>query len=383
VSRGLFERSGSDRILLGVGGGVARALGVDPVLIRLLAVLLVLAGGSGLIVYGALALLMAPPIEPVRPWPERRQTAIGIVALLGAATIGLAVRELLIPLNVLLPGALLAGGVALVWRQVVAGRADDERPALRELVRLGGGLVLVTGGAVLFLTISGNLAELSSALVAGGVVAAGLGLLVGPRLQRARADAQAERNERVRTEERAAVAARLHDSVLQTLALIQRVEEPKRAQSLARRQERELRAWLYGGEQPGEPATLATVLRMAAADVEEHYGVAVELVQPSDGPLDDDLAALGGAAREAMTNAGRHAGVDAISVLARVADGEASVFVRDRGVGFDPEAVAPDRRGVRESIVARMARHGGRATIVSAPGAGTEVELVLPRSSAP
>jgi signal transduction histidine kinase len=277
------------------------------------------------------------------------------------------------------PAALLAGGVALVWRQVVAGRAQGERPALGELARVLVGVALLAGGAVVFLLDSGNLAELSSALVAAAVVATGLGLLVGPRLVRARAEAEAERRERIRTEERAHVAARLHDSVLQTLALIQRVDDPRRAQSLARRQERELRGWLYGGEEPDGSTTLANALREAADEVEEHYGVAVDLVQPSDGPLDEDLAALAAAAREAMTNAGRHAGVGEISVLARVGDDEASVFVRDRGAGFDPDAVAEDRRGVRESIVGRMARAGGRATVVSAPGEGTEVELVLPR----
>ncbi|UGS34144.1 ATP-binding protein [Capillimicrobium parvum] len=376
-----LERSARDRVLLGVCGGLARTLGVDAALVRLAFAALVLLGGSGLVVYGALALLLPAPAEPPRPWRGRRQEAIGIAALMAAASVGLAVRDLLIPLHVLVPAALLAGGVALVWRQVVAGRAGGERPALREIVRLGGGLALVGFGAVLFLSASGDLAQVSSALVAGAIVATGLGLLVGPRLARARADAEAERRERIRTEERAHVAARLHDSVLQTLALIQRVDDPRRAQSLARRQERELRAWLYGGEEPGEPATLATALRAAAADVEEHYGVAVELVQPSDAPLDDALEALAAAAREAMTNAGRHAGVESISVLARVADGEASVFVRDRGAGFDPAAVAEDRRGLRESITGRMARAGGRATVVSAPGDGTEVELLLPRRS--
>lgn len=379
-----LERSAADRVLLGVCGGIARGYRVDAALVRLAFAALVLLGGLGLVAYGALALLMPPEPAPARPWPERRPTAVGVAVLLGAATLGLAVRGLLIPLGVLLPTALLAGGVALVWRQVLAGRAD-ERPQLRELARLGGGLALLGGGAYLFLSAGSDLAELSSAVVAGAIVAAGLGLLLGPRLARARAEAEAERRERIRSEERARVAARLHDSVLQTLALIQRVDDPRRAQSLARRQERELRAWLYGGEGAGDGAggeTLAGALRAAAADVEEHYGVAVDLVQPSDAPLDDGLAALAAAAREAMTNAGRHAGVERIAVLARVTEAEASVFVRDRGAGFDLDAVADDRHGVRESIVGRMARAGGRATIVTAPGEGTEVELTLPRRAA-
>jgi signal transduction histidine kinase len=375
-----LQRAAQGRLLFGVCAGVARGFGVDVVLVRLVAAgLVVLGGGIGLIAYGALVLLLPREPGPVTPWPERSRTAFGLLILLACAMVGLAVNSLFVPLRILLPAALLAGGVALVWRQVISGREAGERPALRELARVVLGIVLLGGGAVVFLVDSGNLAELSSALVAAAVVATGLGLLVGPRLVRARAEADAERRERIRTEERAHLSAQLHDSVLQTLALIQRVDDPRRAQSLARRQERELRGWLYGGEQPGQAATLANALRAAADDVEEHYGVAVDLVQPSDGPLDDDLAALAAAAREAMTNAGRHAGVEEISVLARVGEGEASVFVRDRGAGFDPDAVAEDRRGVRESIVGRMERAGGRATVVSAPGEGTEVELVLPR----
>jgi signal transduction histidine kinase len=375
-----LQRAAQGRILFGVCAGVARGFGVDVVLVRLaFAGLVVLGGGLGLIAYGALILLLPREPGPVTPWPERSRTALGLLILLVCALVGLAVNSLVVPLRILVPAALLAGGVALVWRQVVAGRAQGERPALGELARVLVGVALLAGGAVVFLVDSGNLAELSSALVAAAVVATGLGLLVGPRLVRARAEAEAERRERIRTEERAHVAARLHDSVLQTLALIQRVDDPRRAQSLARRQERELRGWLYGGEEPDGSTTLANALREAADEVEEHYGVAVDLVQPSDGPLDEDLAALAAAAREAMTNAGRHAGVGEISVLARVGDDEASVFVRDRGAGFDPDAVAEDRRGVRESIVGRMARAGGRATVVSAPGEGTEVELVLPR----
>ena len=375
-----LQRAAQGRILFGVCAGVARGFGVDVVLVRLVfAGLVVLGGGLGLIAYGALILLLPREPGPVTPWPERSRTALGLLILLVCALVGLAVNSLFVPVRILVPAALLAGGVALVWRQVVAGRAEGERPALGELARVVVGVALLAGGAVVFLLDSGNLAELSSALVAAAVVATGLGLLVGPRLVRARAEAEAERRERIRTEERAHVAARLHDSVLQTLALIQRVDDPRQAQSLARRQERELRGWLYGGEEPGQAETLAHALRAAADEVEEHYGVAVDLVQPSDGPLDEDLAALAAAAREAMTNAGRHAGVGEISVLARVSDDEASVFVRDRGAGFDPDAVAEDRRGVRESIVGRMARIGGRATVVSAPGEGTEVELVLPR----
>lgn len=376
-----LQRAARDRILFGVCGGIGRAFGVDAPLVRLAFAGLALVGGLGFVVYGGMVVLLPTEPGPRPPFAARRPEAIGVSLLLGAAAIGLATHGLIVPIQVLVPVALLAGGVALVWRQVIIGRDPGDRPQLRELARLLGGLGLLAAGAALFLGARGSLAELSSALIAAAVVAAGLGLLVGPRLIRARAEAAAERRERIRSEEYAHVAERLHDSVLQTLALIQRVDDPRRAQSLARQQERELRGWLYGGEQAGGTgiATLASALRGAANEVEEHYGVAVELVQPSDARLDEPLAALAAAAREAMTNAGRHAGVQEIAVLARVADGEASVFVRDRGAGFDLDAVAADRHGVRESIVARMARVGGRAEIVSAPGKGTEVELVLPR----
>ncbi len=235
-------------------------------------------------------------------------------------------------------------------------------------------------GALLFLRLGADATALVSAAIAASVAAAGIGLLVGPRLRQARVEAEAERRERIQTEERERVAARLHDSVLQTLALIQREPDARRAQLLARQQERELRAWLYGGEDADAPETFAAALRRAAQEVEANYGVGVRLVQPRDAPLDPDLEALAMAAREAITNAAKHAGVSEVSVLARVSDGEASVFVRDRGSGFERALVAPDRRGLRESIEARMARHRGHATIHSVVGEGTEIELTLPRT---
>lgn len=239
--------------------------------------------------------------------------------------------------------------------------------------------MLLVGGAVTLLLNSGKFADLTSAFIAAAIVAAGLGLLVGPQLAEARAEAEDERRQRILADERAEIAARLHDSVLQTLALIQRENDPRRAQALARGQERELRGWLYQGENPEDKATLSAALRSAATEVEDHYGIEVDLVQTSDGDLDDDMAALAAAAREAMTNAGRHSGSERVSVFARVGEHEASVFLRDTGRGFDLEAVAEDRQGVRESIVGRMERAGGSAKVTSSQGSGTEVELILPR----
>jgi signal transduction histidine kinase len=308
--------------------------------------------------------------------------------LLAAALTALGVSGLLLPLDVLAASALLLVGLGLAWRQAATASARGDgpgwaRPLLLDALRAVTAIVLLIGGAVLFLRQGGDVTAAAASTVAAAVVAAGIGLLVGPRLRRAQAVASAERRERIRTEERASMAARLHDSVLQTLALIQRADDARGAQGLARRQERELRAWLYGGEEPDAPDTFAAALRHATEDVETRYDVAVELVQPSDAPLDPDLEALVSAAREALTNAAKHAGTATVSVLARVSDHEASVFVRDRGRGFELARVPRDRAGVRESIVGRMARHGGHAAIHTAPGAGTEVELILPRGDRP
>jgi signal transduction histidine kinase len=375
-----LRRPAGDRLLGGVCAGLAHGLGANVLLVRLVcAAILVVTGGVGVIAYGALVLLMPAEPGPVVPWTQRSVPTLALAVALGAAMYAFGLQVVTPPLGVLVPAALLTAGVALVWHEVPGAREADGRARLVELARVGAGLALLVGGAISFLTDSDKLSGLSSALIAAAVVAAGLGLIVGPRLAQARAEAEEERRLRILADERADVAAQLHDSVLQTLALIQREGDPGRAQSLARRQERELRGWLYRGEAPGGSETLGSALAAASAEVEENYGIEVDLVQPSDAALDEGLAALAAAAREAMSNAGRHAGVEKIAVLARVADDEASVFVRDLGRGFDQTEVDADRRGVRESIIGRMERAGGRAAVVSEPGAGTEVELVLPR----
>jgi signal transduction histidine kinase len=174
------------------------------------------------------------------------------------------------------------------------------------------------------------------------------------------------------------MASRVHDSVLQTLALIQReADDPKRIAALARRQERELRGWLYPDAGRVEGESLAAALEAAAGEIEELHGVRVELVRIGDRQLDDRLRALVLAAREAMGNAARHAGVDEVAVFVEAGDGEVAVFVRDRGAGFDPASVPADRQGIAESIRGRMERVGGTATVTAAPGEGVEVELRL------
>jgi signal transduction histidine kinase len=182
------------------------------------------------------------------------------------------------------------------------------------------------------------------------------------------------------------MAARVHDSVLQTLALIQRrAAEPQQVVQLARAQERELRSWLFDGRAPGSMdgrgLTLATGVRLIQQEVEAQHGIAVEAVTVGDCEVDDDLSALLAAAREATVNAVKWSGAEVVSLFAEVEPGEVAVFVRDRGRGFDPAAVPDDRKGLTESVHARMARHGGSAVVRSVRGEGTEVSLTMPRDA--
>ena len=256
--------------------------------------------------------------------------------------------------------ALIAAGLALALRQGGSFRPDAPLSY--------GGLALAALGAVVLLSGEGE----SSTLLAPGAVVGALLLIAGPWVWRLALDRDAERTARIRTEERSDMAARVHDSVLQTLALIQRhAHEPRRVASLARRQERELRGWLYGDQPLGDDsASLMAALSAAAGDVEELHGVRVELASAGDCPVDTVGRRLVLAAREAMTNAAKFAGVEEIDVYAEVTDEAVSVFVRDRGPGFDRAAVPADRRGLVESIEGRMERAGGRATIVIEPGRG-------------
>ncbi|HYL51104.1 MAG TPA: ATP-binding protein, partial [Acidimicrobiia bacterium] len=191
------------------------------------------------------------------------------------------------------------------------------------------------------------------------------------------------RRERIRADERAEVAAHLHDSVLQTLALVQRrANDPREVVRLARMQERELRSWLLAGGGPADTngsASLGVALEEVAAAVEAERGVPVEVVRVRDCPF-DGMEALVLAAREAIVNAAQHSGANSVSVYLEVEADEATIFVRDRGSGFELGGVPDDRGGIRNSIVGRMTRAGGHAAVRSTPGEGTDVELVLPRA---
>jgi signal transduction histidine kinase len=285
------------------------------------------------------------------------------------------------------PGWLLAAltacaALALASRGLSSGEARDEPPPPREeaeRLSWAGLLIAVVLGAVLFLLwAKGVLEDAGGAALAALVVTVALTLISAPLWWTMVRRLAAERMARARSQERAEMAAHLHDSVLQTLALVQkRAADPDEVAKLARHQERELRSWLAGSEARPEER-LADALRAAAEQVEEAHGSPVEAVVVGDAPLDERLEALVAATREALTNAAKFASEGGeVRLYAEIENGAARVFVDDRGPGFDPEAIPNDRRGVRESIIGRMRRHGGRAEIRSAPESGTEVELEI------
>jgi signal transduction histidine kinase len=296
------------------------------------------------------------------------------------------------------PLVISVAGLVLIWRN----STEDERATLRRLTEPLLGLTAGKRGSrtALRLAVAGLLlvAGLGTLLSAhesisvlrplGGValVIAAFVVVLGPWWLRIARDLVIERQARIRAEERADMASRVHDSVLQTLALIQKhAGEPQRVVQLARAQERELRAWLFDGRAPGsvggEGMTLAAGVGLIQQEVEAQHGVPVEAVTVGDCDLDDDLAALLAAAREATVNAAKWSGAEVVSLFAEVEAAEVSVFVRDRGRGFDPAAVPADRRGLAESVHARVTRRGGSAAVRSVPGEGTEVSLSMPRGA--
>lgn len=272
-------------------------------------------------------------------------------------------------------------GLAVIWRQfddAAWGRWMRQTRGFAFALRIAAGAVLVATAGIYFLSQERGWAAIVDLASAVAVAALGLLLILGPWITKLLGDLSEERRERVRSQERADVAAHLHDSVLQTLALLQKnAGDSATVATLARRQERELRAWLYGNdEKPGD--SLVAALRASAADVEDAHRVPVEVIAVGDAALDPDVAAIAKAAREAMINAAKHARVDRIDVYAETDGRTVEVFVRDRGVGFDTESIADDRMGVRGSIIGRVERHGGTASIRSQPGEGTEVALSVP-----
>jgi signal transduction histidine kinase/phage shock protein PspC (stress-responsive transcriptional regulator) len=392
----------------GVCAGLARRYGIDPALIRLAFVIATAAGGLGIAVY-ALAWLVIPAGDATgrRRLPRGRgavEVALGTGLLLLSVLLTFRALGLWFSDAIVWPLVLIAGGAALIWRgsaspdaasepapvgvpgaaanraapDAVAPEAEAELGRTAAAVsRTGVGIALVIAAGFAFLHGTGALGAARDVLLALIAAVVVLGVIFAPWVVRLIRSLTEERAERIRSQERAEVAAHLHDSVLQTLALVQRSEDPQQVAALARRQERELRAWLAGRPAPGQAARLAPALEAAAADVEDHHGVPVEVVVVGDRELDPAVEAVVAAAREAMTNAAKFGNGSTVDVYAECTPQTLQVFVRDRGPGFDPAAVPGDRRGVRESIVGRMERHGGRARISSPPTGGTEVELVL------
>jgi len=384
-------------VIAGVCAGIAGYFGVDPLLVRIGFVIAAAAGGFGIVLYVACLILIPAEAGSGAARPRRAGRAaieVGFGAGLLLLSLLLTLRALGIWFSdaVVWPLVLVAAGGALLWRQSAAAvaessevaEASEQEPAAvkeprRTLIsRTGLGVALVIAAGIVFLQATGSLSAARNVLLAVLVVAVGAGVIFAPWIARLVRSLSAERSERIRSQERAEMAAHLHDSVLQTLALMQkRADDPREVAALARRQERELRSWLSGRE--SDAAGLGAALEAAADEIEQAHGVPIEVVAVGEVPLDPPVEALVAATREAMLNAAKFGGGSPVDVYAEATPERLEVFIRDRGPGFDPAAIPADRRGVRESIVGRMERHGGHAEIRSAEGGGTEVELRLER----
>ncbi len=405
---GPLRRTREDGLVGGVAAGLALRTGIDVNVVRLVLVVATAVTYGFVAACYVLAWLVVPADDAdgsigSKALTDRRGIALSaglgsllVVVLLLASVLGAGWFA-----NLAWPQVISLIGLVLIWRNAPA----DEQATMR---RLAQPLLSVTGDGgpgerkrsrtVLRATVLVLLLVIGLALLLSGhqrpaallfpligvvlVTVAIIGLL-GPWWLRIARDLVVERQARIRAEERAEMATRVHDSVLQTLALIQRrADDPQRVIQLARAQERELRSWLFDGRTPGsmdEDMTFAAGIRLIQQEVEAQHGVAVEAVTVGDCELDDDLNALLAAAREATVNAVKWSGAEVVSIFAEVEPTQVSVFVRDRGKGFDPDTVPSDRKGLAQSVHARMARRGGSATVRSAQGEGTEVSLTMPR----
>ena len=403
---GPLRREPGDRLAGGVAAGVAAWKGFGVNSVRIVFVLLtVVTGGFGVPFYVAGWLLIPAAGEDssiasrARSDPRGIALAAGLATLLAFLLFVVGVFNTGWPSGWAWPQVFTVAGLALIWRNAspdeqatlrrlvepLSAAASPARPNRRSAIRLTVAGLLVFGGAGWLASAHESLALLRPL---GGVllVIAGIVLLLGPWWLRIGRDLVLERQARVRAEERADIAARVHDSVLQTLALIQRrADDPQKVVWLARMQERELRSWLFEGRAPGEAEadmTFAAGVRQIQQDVESRYGVPVEAVTVGDCELDENLNALLAAAREATVNAAKWSGAGVISLFAEVEPDSVSLVVRDRGKGFDPSSVPADRKGLAESVLGRMARRGGTADVVSAEGEGTKVTLRMARPAA-
>lgn len=374
-----IKRRVEGRIAAGLAGGIADRLGVSAIYVRAAFVILSLVWGFGILLYlggWAATIDQTGGVTPFHENPTPMQRMGLVMSFCGALVFLLAVLPwpgggLVWPIAI---GVGVGAFVVDRWEWLV--RLDGLKTSR---VRLIVGVGLVVGGVALLGDVNPSL--VAPALVAVLITAAGIAVVVGPWLYGAIQDLSDERRERIRQEEKAEMASHLHDSVLQTLAMIQRTDDHKRVVTLARAQERQLRRWLFGvGEETAE-VTLGGALQGVADRVEGDFDVAVEVVKVGDADLDDRLLALVSAGGEAITNAAKHAGVDTISVFLEVTDSMVELFVTDQGRGFERSSVPADRRGIEDSILRRMARHGGSVVIDARPGEGTEIHLTMERSA--
>ncbi|MCP1387794.1 PspC domain-containing protein [Corynebacterium sp. TA-R-1] len=380
-----LRRSRSLRVVAGVAAGLAQHLGIPVLWVRVFFVVASFSGGLGPLLYAGLWMLT--PLEPKdeaeteAPGAERRNAvniALVAVGFIGAL-VALQVTSGAGGTVVFILGVLIVGAV------IALQAYDRGTGTAANYAALALGVVLVMGG-VLAIALLGENAGITGVVVSVLVTVFGVAVLVVPLIAKLASSLVAEREAKAVADQRAEIASRLHDSVLQTLALIQKqADDPEEVARLARGQERELRAWLFDAADKPTGAGATTVfaaVQKAAGEVEDRYGVVIGPVTVGqDAPFDAETEPLVLAAREAMVNAAKHAGVERIDVYAEHIAGSLTVFVRDRGTGFDLDTVPEDRHGVRDSIVGRMERAGGQARITTAPGAGTEVELSVPTPS--
>lgn len=363
----VMSRPQSGRVVAGVAAGLAQNLGVSALSVRIALTALTLLGGVGAMAYAGLW-IFTPALDDA---PSTRRSPLSLVLVL-LALAGSAVGVLGVSgasLSAAVPLAVVAIGAVLAWLAYDRGLNTPVG-----LVAVAAGAVLVIGGVVVAAVTweSGS----GSAILATALTLVGFGALVVPLVLKLWRSLSQEQAAKAVSEERAEIAARLHDSVLQTLALIQkRAGDSREVTRLARAQERELRAWLFDAPSAA-PTTCFGALEAACGEVEDLFDMRVSAVTVGeDAELTESAKLLIQAAREAMVNAGKHASVDVVDVYAELLAGELSIFVRDRGVGFDVEDIPADRHGIRDSIRARVEGSGGCVRISSTPGEGTEVEL--------
>jgi signal transduction histidine kinase len=376
-----LTRRRTRRRLAGVAGGLADAIGVPDAFVRAAFISLSMVWGLGALIYIGLWLSAIDRVDDVEPRHAEANQVIGLaVAFIGLML--LLARVGWWPSNVLVltVSALAFGFAALTGRDMPDSVAsffdpESEQPGRWRLLI---GIALVIGGLAILSSSIGPLLEVGPVLLAVGLTLIGILVAFGPLVRRLARDLGTERTERIRQEERAEMAAHLHDSVLQTLALIQRSDDPARMSMLARHQEGELRDWLYGNAPLDGLDQVSTALRQAATRIEADHQVPIDVVAVGDHPVDEPTRALVGAASEALVNAAKHSGSDRLSLYFEAEDDQLSVFVTDQGKGFDPDAVPADRKGIARSIRDRVEKAGGTVEINSEPGEGTEVVLRMP-----